>query len=61
MGPNAELERLRAEVVAKIVAYLVASRGAIATPGDPVARVRRAVLHGLRGRGASAPDQASGK
>jgi len=42
-----EREKLRAELAASVVDHLIESKGEIATPGDPVARVRREVLRGL--------------
>ena len=45
--PGDEAEKLKAQVAADVVDHLIASKGELATPGDPVAKVRREVLRGL--------------
>lgn len=42
-----EKDKVRAEVATNVVDHLIQSKGEIATPGDPVAKVRREVLRGL--------------
>ena len=44
-----EPAHVRLQVVESMVDHLAASGGKLATPGDPVAKLRRAVLRGLRG------------
>lgn len=41
-------DRIRIEVAQSMVNHLAASGGALATPGDPLAKLRREVLRGLR-------------
>jgi len=40
---------LRETIAHDMVEHLVASRANVATPDDPLAKTRRAVLRGLRG------------
>lgn len=39
--------RVKEEVAANLVDHMIQSKAAIATPGDPAAKVRREVLRGL--------------
>jgi len=43
-----ELRAVKEEIARLIVRHLTQTDGAIATPGDDLARVRREVLRGLR-------------
>jgi hypothetical protein len=42
---------LREEMAQQMVEHFVASKANVATPDDPMAKLRRQVLRGLRGAG----------
>ncbi|MFA5860238.1 MAG: hypothetical protein WDA16_00945 [Candidatus Thermoplasmatota archaeon] len=45
------VDHLRAEVARCVVSHLVETSANLATPADPMAKLRREILRGLRGSG----------